>query len=127
MADVNRGNRPLSPHLQIYKPQLHSAMSIFFRIAGAGLTLGALLMVWWFLAAATGAEAFAAADGVITSFLGDLVMLGSLVALMYHLANGIRHLAWDFGYGFELDSVRKSGFVVLAATGLLSLIVIALA
>lgn len=127
MADVNRGNRPLSPHLHIYKPQLHSAMSIFFRIAGVGLTLGALLMVWWFLAAATGAQAFAAADGVITSFIGDLVMLGSLAALAYHLANGIRHLVWDFGYGFGLEQVRQSGFVVLGATGVLTLLVIILA
>ncbi|MEM6972125.1 MAG: succinate dehydrogenase, cytochrome b556 subunit [Pseudomonadota bacterium] len=124
MADVNRGNRPLSPHLQIYKPQLHSAMSIFFRISGVGLTLGGLLTVAWFLAAATGPEAFARIDWVITSYLGDLVMVGSLAALLYHLIGGIRHLVWDFGYGFEKESVRKSGFVVLGATAAMLIVVL---
>lgn len=123
MADVNRGNRPLSPHLQIYKPQLHSAMSIFFRAAGVGLALGGLLAVWWFLAAATSAEYFAFVDGIVTSFLGDLVMLGSLAALVYHTVSGIRHVWWDFGYGFELDQVRRSGFVVLGATAVGTLLV----
>lgn len=123
MADVNRGNRPLSPHLQIYKPQLHSAMSIFFRAAGVGLMVGGLIAVAWFLAAATGPEAFAYVDGLATSFLGDLVMLGSLAALVYHTVSGIRHVWWDFGYGFELDQVRRSGFVVLGATAVGTLLV----
>ncbi|MEM9764822.1 MAG: succinate dehydrogenase, cytochrome b556 subunit [Pseudomonadota bacterium] len=127
MADVNRGNRPLSPHLQIYKPQLHSAMSIFFRMAGVGLSVGGVLMVAWFLAAATGPDAFAMVDGLITSFIGDLVMLGCLAALIYHLLNGLRHLVWDFGYWFDMDIVRKSGFGVLGGTALLTLIVVLLA
>ncbi|MEL7348108.1 MAG: succinate dehydrogenase, cytochrome b556 subunit [Pseudomonadota bacterium] len=127
MADVNRGNRPLSPHLQIYKPQLHSAMSIFFRITGVGLAVGGLAMVWWFLAAATGPEYFATVDGIVTSFLGDLVMFGSLAALIYHTLNGIRHLWWDFGYGFELEKVRQSGFVVLGATAACTLLVAVIA
>lgn len=127
MPEVNRGNRPLSPHLQVYKPQMHSAMSIFFRITGCALALGAALTVWWFLAAATGPEAFAVANGVVTSFLGDLVMLGSLAALVYHTLNGIRHLVWDFGYGFDLDTVRTSGFAVLGGTALLTLLVVIIA
>ncbi|MEM6487021.1 MAG: succinate dehydrogenase, cytochrome b556 subunit [Pseudomonadota bacterium] len=127
MADVNRGNRPLSPHLQIYKPQLHSAMSIFFRAAGVGLTAGALALVWWFMAAATGAEAFGWAEWALTSYLGDLVMFGCLAAAMYHLLGGIRHIYWDFGYGFKLDQVRQSGFVVLGATGVTTVAIALLA
>ncbi|MEO0819022.1 MAG: succinate dehydrogenase, cytochrome b556 subunit [Pseudomonadota bacterium] len=127
MADVNRGSRPLSPHLTIYKPQLHSAMSIFHRITGVGLTLGALLGVWWFMAAATSDEYFAFVDGLMTSFVGDLVMLGSLAALIYHSLNGIRHLWWDTGRGFALEQVRQSGLVVIGATAVLTLLVILIA
>ena len=74
MADVNRGNRPLSPHLQVYRPQMTSISSILTRITGTALLLAGLLIVWWFLAAATSPEYFAVADGVITSWFGDLVM-----------------------------------------------------
>ena len=81
MADVNRGNRPLSPHLTIYRPQLTSITSILTRITGNALLLGAILMVWWFLAAATSAEYFATVDGLVTSLLGDVVMFLSLWAL----------------------------------------------
>lgn len=124
MADVNRGDRPLSPHLQVYKPQITSVLSIFHRISGVALTLGAVLLVWWFFAAATGAAAFETADWFLTSFIGTLIMLGSLVALAYHTLNGIRHLFWDAGYGFELDSVTNSGWAVLIGTGVISLIVL---
>ncbi|MEM1344753.1 MAG: succinate dehydrogenase, cytochrome b556 subunit [Pseudomonadota bacterium] len=116
MADVNRGNRPLSPHLTIYKPQYTSVLSILHRVTGCALTLGAMLVVWWFLAAATGPEAFALADGVLTSWFGILVLVGSAWALMYHTANGIRHLAWDMGFGFNLDNARRSGYAVVAAS-----------
>lgn len=127
MADVNRGNRPLSPHLQIYKPQITSMLSILHRVTGVGLTLGAMLVVWWLLAAATGPEYFAFVDGLLTSWIGTLVMLGSAWALCYHLANGIRHLVWDLGFGFELDTVTKSGYAVLGASVLLTLFILILA
>ena len=117
MADVNRGNRPLSPHLTIYRPQITSVMSIFHRITGVGLTLAALLVVWWFLAAATSPEYFALVDGLLTSWLGGLVLLLSLVAFWYHFWNGVRHLWWDAGRGFALDEVQKTGIAVLVATG----------
>ena len=94
MADVNRGNRPLSPHLTIYRPQLTSMTSIFTRITGNALLVGALLIVWWFIAAATGPEAYARANGFLTSWFGDLVMFGSVAALWYHTLAGIRHLIW---------------------------------
>ena len=112
MADVNRGNRPLSPHLTIYRPQWTSVISILHRVTGVGLALGAMLVVWWFLAAATGPEAFATADGFLTSWLGHLILLGSTWALCFHFLNGIRHLWWDTGRGFDLEKVELSGKIV---------------
>ncbi|RMA43938.1 succinate dehydrogenase, cytochrome b556 subunit [Rhodophyticola porphyridii] len=110
MADVNRGNRPLSPHLTIYRPQLNSITSILVRISGNALLVGALLIVWWLLAAATGESYFTTVDGLITSILGDLVMLGSVWALWYHALGGLRHLIWDQGYGLEVDTADKMGW-----------------
>jgi succinate dehydrogenase / fumarate reductase cytochrome b subunit len=124
---VNRGNRPLSPHLQVYKPQIHTAMSIFFRITGSALAVSGALVVWWFLAAATGPEAFATANWVLTSFLGDLVMLASLAGLVYHFLAGIRHLAWDFGYGLRIDNVQQTGVAIIAATAVLTVLVAVIA
>jgi succinate dehydrogenase / fumarate reductase cytochrome b subunit len=122
MADVNRGNRPLSPHLQIYRPQITSVLSIVHRMTGVGLTLGAVLVVWWLLAAATGPEYFAIVDGLLTSWIGLLVLLGSTWALAYHLLNGIRHLVWDMGYGYELETVDRSGIAVLIGSGVLTVL-----
>jgi succinate dehydrogenase / fumarate reductase, cytochrome b subunit len=122
MADVNRGNRPLSPHLQIYRPQLNSAMSIFHRITGIGLAVTAILVVWWFLAAASSRAYFERIDGLLTSWIGGLILLVSLAALWYHFCNGIRHLWWDAGKGFEIDQIHKSGLAVLAASGVLTVL-----
>jgi len=122
MADVNRGNRPLSPHLTIYRPQITSVLSIAHRISGVGLTLGAVLGVWWFLAAATDAPYFAFVDGLLTSWLGGLILVLSLAALWFHFCNGIRHLVWDAGYGFDLDAVQKSGVAVPAGTAALTIV-----
>ncbi|MBK0400709.1 succinate dehydrogenase, cytochrome b556 subunit [Limibaculum sp. M0105] len=127
MADVNRGSRPLSPHLQIYRPQITSVMSILHRITGVALTFGAVLVVWWFLAAASGPGYFAFVDGLLTSWIGTLIMIGSLWALCYHLCNGIRHLWWDTGRGFELDAVTRSGQIATGASVVLTLIVLILA
>ncbi|WP_208348913.1 succinate dehydrogenase, cytochrome b556 subunit [Pseudaestuariivita rosea] len=126
MADVNRGNRPLSPHLTIYRPQMTSMTSIFVRVTGNALLIGALLVVWWFLAAATGPEYFAVADGVITSWFGDLVMLGSVWALWYHLLGGLRHLVWDMGYGLDLDSSYMMGYIMIGGSLVLTLLTIAI-
>jgi succinate dehydrogenase / fumarate reductase cytochrome b subunit len=122
MADVNRGNRPLSPHLTIYRPQITSMTSIFTRITGNALLLAALLIVWWFLAAAIGPEAFATADGVITSWFGDLVMTLSLWALWYHSLAGVRHLYWDTGRGLELQTAERLGLAVVAGSFVLTLL-----
>ena len=112
--------RPLSPHLQIYRPQFTSLLSISHRASGLALAAGTLLLVWWLVAAAAGPSAFATAQGVIGSWLGQLVLFGWTVALYFHLCNGIRHLAWDAGYGFELDNAYASAIAVGVATAVLS-------
>ena len=109
-------NRPLSPHLQIYRPQLTSMLSILHRIAGVGLSVGTLLLVYWLVAIAAGAEAYQTAELLIGSFVGRLLLFGWTLALFYHLFNGIRHLFWDMGYGLELPEVYRSGGAVLIAT-----------
>ncbi|OSP56098.1 succinate dehydrogenase, cytochrome b556 subunit [Pseudoruegeria sp. SK021] len=124
MADVNRGNRPLSPHLQIYRPQLTSATSIFTRITGNAMLLAALMIVWWFVAAAFGPDSFATADWFITSYLGDLIMLLSVWALWYHALAGIRHLAFDTGHFLEVEQAEKFGYVMIGGAFVLTLITI---
>lgn len=126
MADVNRGNRPLSPHLTIYRPQLTSLTSILTRITGNALLVAALLVVWWFLAAATSPEAFATADGVLTSWFGVLVMTASLWALWYHLLAGLRHLIWDTGRGLDLPTAERMGWACIGGSVLLTLITLVL-
>lgn len=113
MPEADRGNRPLSPHITIYRPQLTSITSILTRITGNALLLGALMTVWWFLSAATSPEYFAFTDGLITSFLGDLIMSLSLWALWYHALAGLRHLYWDTGRGLDIDDAEKLGVAVI--------------
>ncbi|MEQ9242473.1 succinate dehydrogenase, cytochrome b556 subunit [Roseovarius indicus] len=124
MADVNRGNRPLSPHLTIYRPQLTSITSILTRITGNALLLGAILMVWWFLAAATSAEYFATVDGLVTSLLGDVVMFLSLWALWYHTLAGIRHLIWDSGAMLDVPTAERLGWAVIGGSVILTIITV---
>lgn len=119
-SDVGRVNRPLSPHLGIYKPQITSVMSAFHRITGVGNSLGAILVAWWFIAGATGQGAFDFINGFLTSWFGHLLLLGFTFSVCYHLCNGLRHLLWDAGYGFELDQVKTTGLMALAAAGLMA-------
>lgn len=119
-------SRPLSPHLQIYRPQLTSVLSILHRMTGGALVIGTLLLVYWLTAAAAGPEAYATAQDWIGSWIGVLALLGWTWALFYHLCNGIRHLVWDAGYGFELETVTVSAWVTLAASGGLTVIAWAL-
>jgi len=93
--------RPLSPHLQIYRPMLTMMMSIMHRITGMALYAGTLLLAWWLIAAATDARAFDTANSVLTSFLGRIVLLGFTWALFHHLMGGIRHFIWDTGRGMD--------------------------
>lgn len=122
MADLNRSDRPLSPHLTIYKPQLTSMTSIFTRITGNALLLAALLIVWWFLAASASADYFAFVDGVITSWFGDLVMFASLWALWYHLLAGLRHLIWDTGRALEIETAERMGIAIIAGSVVLTIV-----
>ena len=122
MADVNRGNRPLSPHLTLYRPQLTSMTSILTRITGNAMLVAALLIVWWFLAAATSAEYFDIANGFITSWFGDLVMFLSLLGLWYHTLAGIRHLIWDNGYALDIPTAEKLGWAALIGSVVLTII-----
>lgn len=115
-------DRPLSPHLQIYRPQITSVLSITHRATGIALAVGTLLLVWWLVAAASGPEAYAGVQGFIGSWLGRLLLFGWTWSLFYHLCNGIRHLFWDAGYGFELETVTRSGWTVVAGSVVLTLI-----
>ena len=108
-----QAERPLSPHLSIYRWYLAMALSIGHRVSGSALAVGLLLLTWWLVALASGPEAFAIVQGVMHSWIGVLVLFGYSFVLFYHLANGIRHLVWDVGYGFELETVERSGKAVL--------------
>ena len=112
-------NRPLSPHLEVYRPQLTSILSILHRLTGVALVFGTLLLVYWLVAVASGPGPYEIARGVIGSFFGRLLLFGWTFALLYHLCNGIRHLVWDAGYGLELTAAYRSGWaVVIASAGL---------
>ena len=126
MADVNRGNRPLSPHLTIYRPQWTSVTSILTRSTGNAILVTALLLVWWFIAAATSEEAFALANGLLTSWFGDLVLFLSVWGLWYHTLAGIRHLYWDTGRGFELDVAELQSKGVVAGSVVLTILTVLL-
>lgn len=125
MADVGRGNRPLSPFMigPFYRPQITSVLSITHRLTGIGMVLGAVMLVWWLLAAATDAEHFQTIDGLWTSWIGNLVWLGILWAFSYHLLNGIRHLVWDTTRGLDLVSVTRSGQAVVIGSVVLTVVI----
>lgn len=120
MAKVDR---PLSPHLQIYRWYLTMALSIGHRVSGIGLALGLVLLTWWLLALASGPEAFATVQAVMDSWIGVLVLFLYTFVLFYHLGNGIRHLVWDAGYGFELQIAAQSGIAVLVFAGVMTVLV----
>lgn len=122
MADTKLRERPLSPHLTIYRPQLTSITSILTRITGNALLLGAFLVVWFLLAAAMSEEAFAVANGVMTSLLGDLVMTGLLWAVWYHYLAGLRHLYFDSGNGLDIETAEKLGWAVIGGSVLLTVL-----
>lgn len=106
---------PLSPHLQIYRPQLTSMMSILHRATGIALAVGTLVLLYWLVAAAQGMEAYETAQRCISSLPMQLLLVGWTFAFYYHLCNGVRHLLWDSGWGFELGTAYKTGYIVIAA------------
>jgi succinate dehydrogenase / fumarate reductase cytochrome b subunit len=120
---MHTDNRPLSPHLQIYRLPLTAITSITHRITGLLLALGSLVLVYWLVAAASGPQAYATAMAVLGNLFAQLLMLGWTYALFYHLCNGIRHLFWDAGRGFDLETARKAGIVVFVAAGVLTALV----
>ena len=109
-------NRPLSPHLTIYKPQLNSMLSIMHRITGIVLFLGLLLLILWFLTMALGQASFNIFNSYINSSIGRLILFGSLCGLWFHFFTGLRHLFWDFGIGFNLSWVKRSSYAVIIST-----------
>jgi succinate dehydrogenase / fumarate reductase cytochrome b subunit len=115
-------NRPLSPHIQVYKWQWTMMFSIVHRTTGVALSVGTLVLVWWLLSLATGPEAFTLAQTTLGSIVGRVVLLGWTWSLFYHLANGVRHLVWDVGWGFELGVAQASAWFVAALSIVLTLV-----
>ena len=109
-------SRPLSPHLQVYRWQITMTMSILHRATGIALAVGAIGLVWWLLAVAAGGESYDRAMACIASPFGLFLLAGFSLSLVYHLLNGIRHLLWDAGWGFEIPEVYRSGYTVAALT-----------
>ncbi|MGB1580927.1 MAG: succinate dehydrogenase, cytochrome b556 subunit [Nevskiales bacterium] len=120
-------NRPLSPHLQIYRLPLTAKLSILHRATGVFLSMGTALLAIWLVALATGGEAYACVDAVMKSWFGMLCLVGWSYALLYHLCTGIRHLIWDVGIGLENDSLKTSGPLVIVASVILTAAVWAVA
>jgi succinate dehydrogenase / fumarate reductase, cytochrome b subunit len=114
--------RPISPHLQIYRWQLTSVLSILHRAAGIALSAGAILLVWWLVATASGPDAYEGVANFLGSWIGLLLLFGWTAALFYHLCNGIRHLVWDTGHALDLKSTYFGGWLVVCATAVLTVI-----
>jgi succinate dehydrogenase / fumarate reductase cytochrome b subunit len=118
-------DRPLSPFMfpKWYRFQITSVLSILHRLTGIALSAGTILLTWWLVAVAAGGEVFAETHAFITSPIGLLLLFGWSLAFFYHLCSGIRHLAWDAGHGFEIRTAYRTGYAVLAATVVLTVLV----
>lgn len=119
---MSQVSRPLSPHLQVYRWQISNTLSILHRLTGVVLALGGLALVAWLLALASGQAAFTGANALLGSLVGQLALVGWTLCFFYHLCNGLRHLAWDAGHGFDKAVARKSGIAVVTAAVLLTVI-----
>jgi succinate dehydrogenase cytochrome b subunit len=117
---MSNSGRPLSPHLSIYRWPITMTLSILHRISGVALSVGLVVFAWWLLAASTGGAAYAQFAGLAGSLPGQVVLVAFSAAFFFHLANGIRHLVWDFGYGFELTTANASAWFVLVLTVVLT-------
>ena len=116
--------RPLSPHLGVYKFMYTMALSIMHRITGVGASIGFLAFVWWLMSMASGPGAYAAAMQLLSSPVAKLLLVGFTFSFVYHFCNGIRHLVWDTGRGLERVQARRSGAAVVVATLLLTALVV---
>ena len=117
-----RADRPISPHLQIYRWYPTMLLSIAHRVTGAALAAGLLLLTWWLVALAGGPVSFGRAQWWVSSWLGGLVLFVYTYVVFHHCLSGIRHLAWDGGYGFELGAAYRSGYAVVIGAAALTLI-----
>lgn len=122
MADVNRGNRPLSPHITIYRKQITSASSIMVRITGIACLIASVIVVGWLLAAGGSERAFATTDGLVRGFLGDLILFFGSWGLFYHMLGRLRHLIWDLGYGWDVPVSEKMGYGMFIGATVLAFI-----
>lgn len=122
MTNVTQ-NRPLSPHLSIYKPIPTMVMSILHRITGTALYAGTILMAWWLIAAASGPAYFDWVNGIFGSFLGRLVLFGYTWALVHHLLGGIRHFIWDTGYGFDPKTSTRMAWATITGSVILTVLI----
>lgn len=120
--ETRPAGRPLSPFMigPYYRPQLTSMLSIVHRLTGVGLSVGTVLLVGWLVALASGPWAYAAFATHVAAWYGQVLLLGWSWALLYHLCNGIRHLAWDLGYGYSIPAVYRSGYIMVACSLLLT-------
>lgn len=123
MAEDATPSRPLSPHLQVYRWPATMLTSIAHRATGIALYAGTLFLTWWLIAAATGPDAYAAFQNIAGLWIGKLVLIGFSWSLIYHLLNGIRHLHWDAGLGFDKERAERSSWIVIGASVLLTLII----
>ena len=114
-------DRPLSPDLQIYRPQLTSVLSISHRVTGIVMSVCSVLLVAWLIAAASGPQTYTAVQELMRSWIGFFLLLGATFSLFFHLCNGIRHLVWDAGHGFMLRTIYASGWTVLATSVVLTI------
>ena len=117
-------NRPLSPHLTVYKPQITSVLSIIHRITGAGLAVSTVLVVFWLASVSVGEVTFKGFNNFLNHPFGIIILVSSLWALWYHFCTGLRHLYWDMGYGYELKSVTISGWAAVACSFLFTFLTI---
>lgn len=120
---ARRAERPLSPHVQIYRWPVTMATSIIHRVTGFGLALGTMLLAWWLVAAALGPGPYDTFQALAYSWLGQFVLFGFTLSLVYHAINGVRHLAWDLGYGFAVPTANRTGIAVFILTVVLTWII----
>jgi succinate dehydrogenase / fumarate reductase cytochrome b subunit len=120
---MNTGDRPLSPHLQVYRFQWTMAFSILHRATGVALAVGALMLVCWLVALADGPEAFAAVQDFLVTWYGRLLLFGWTWSLIYHLLAGLRHLVWDTGVGLGLPAAQASGYLAAVGSVVLTILV----
>lgn len=126
MGDIPRGNRPLSPHLQVYRLPIAAITSIMTRMTGQALVAGLLLVVWWLVAAVTSDSAFLTADWVVRSWFGFIVLVGALWSLWYHFLAGIRHFFYDARELLTIEGARKASWVIIWGSIILTVLTLML-